>query len=100
MARIVDGIVEEVLQEVERACRKFPLWPVDPLHAVAVVAEESGELVKATLESVYEPSKARLQDARAEAIQVAAMAIRFVVGCESYELREAEQVLQVKGVRP
>ena len=42
-------IIEEILTELNRARTKFPTWPGDPIHAAAVVAEESGELVQASL---------------------------------------------------
>lgn len=44
------GAVADVLAELERATRKFPTWPTDPLHAVVVLGEEFGELTKAVLE--------------------------------------------------
>jgi hypothetical protein len=34
--------VRAVLAELDRATRKFPTWPTDPLHAVAVLGEEAG----------------------------------------------------------
>lgn len=37
---------------------KFPVWPTDPLHAVAILAEEVGELTKAIVEHTYETHKA------------------------------------------
>ena len=33
-----------ICAEVDRATEKFPLWPDDPLHALAVLGEEYGEL--------------------------------------------------------
>jgi NTP pyrophosphatase (non-canonical NTP hydrolase) len=65
-----------VLEELEIAKYKFPEWPTDPVHQAAIVAEESGELVRAVLQTTYEPHK----DANPikEAVQTAAMAIRFL----------------------
>ena len=42
-----DSILHEVMAEVARATQKFPTWPTDPLHALAVLGEEFGELTKA-----------------------------------------------------
>ncbi len=37
-------IIEAVKAELTRATAKFPTWPTDPLHALAVLGEEFGEL--------------------------------------------------------
>lgn len=84
-----ERVASDVLTEIKRAVAKFPTWPTDPLHAVAVVGEECGELTKAVLQSVYEPHKATLADVRAEAVQTAAMAIRFLVSLDAGAYREA-----------
>lgn len=83
-APVVPEVVAAVLAEVERAMRKFPTWPTDPLHAVAVLGEEFGELTKAVLQSVYEPHKSTPEDVATEAIQTAAMAIRFLMSLDAY----------------
>lgn len=75
----------DVLSEVTRATAKFPTWPTDPLHAVAVLGEEFGELTKAVLQSVYEPHKVSPGDVRSEAIQTAAMALRFLASLDQYD---------------
>lgn len=86
---------QEVLNEVKRATEKFPTWPTDPLHALAVLGEEYGELTKAVLQFVYEPHKATLKDIREEAIQTAAMALRFAASLSQYSYKESEQHAQV-----
>lgn len=43
------GDWQVVMDEVRRATQKFPTWPNDPLHAVAILGEEFGELTKAVL---------------------------------------------------
>jgi NTP pyrophosphatase (non-canonical NTP hydrolase) len=53
----IERALAEVREEIVRAIAKFPTWPTDPLHAVAVVCEEAGELTKATLQAVYERHK-------------------------------------------
>lgn len=85
------NISDEVLRELERATAKFPTWPTDPLHALAVLGEEYGELVKAALQLTYEPHKATAADVRSEAIQTAAMALRFAMSLERYEYRGSDQ---------
>lgn len=83
--------VTEILNEVRRAMRKFPTWPTDPLHALAVLGEEYGELNKAVLQFTYEPHKTTLEEIRSEAVQTAAMALRFAASLEKYEYSRCEQ---------
>lgn len=63
--------------ELSRAEIKHPDWPEDKIHAAAIVAEESGELVRAALN--YEYEGARYYDMHTEAIQTAATCFRFVL---------------------
>lgn len=84
-------IVNEVLQEVMRASAKFPTWPTDPLHALAVLGEEFGELTQAMLQLTYEPHKSSREDVRIEAVQTAAMAIRLLLSLDDYEYAPCEQ---------
>lgn len=80
----VTPIQHEVFDKIERAIAKFPTWPTDPLHALAVLGEEFGELTKAVLQSVYEPHKSSPGDVREEAVQTAAMALRFLASLDMY----------------
>lgn len=86
--------LEEVLREVSKATLKFPTWPTDPLHAVAVLGEEYGELVKEVLQMTYEPHKTSYEAVKIEAIQTAAMALRFVASLEEYEYLRGTQHAQ------
>lgn len=87
----VDVLMTEVLAELKRATTKFPRWPTDPLHALAVLGEEYGELNKAMLQLTYEPHKTSLEEVRMEAIQTAAMALRLAKSLDRYEYKPAEQ---------
>ena len=81
-----------VLAEVHRARAKFPTWPTDPLHALAVLGEEFGELTKAVMHVVYEPDVGdTAREVREEAVQTAAMALRFVASLGEYVYRPGEQ---------
>lgn len=80
-----------VLGEIGRAMQKFPTWPTDPLHGVAVLGEEFGELTKAVLQATYEPEKSSVDDVRTEAIQTAAMALRFVASLDAYRFQRCDQ---------
>ena len=86
--------LQEIMGEVERAMRKFPTWPTDPLHALAVLGEEYGELTKEMVQLTYEPHKTSLAEVRKEAIQCAAMAIRLVASLERYEFTPGPQHAQ------
>lgn len=85
--------VEQLVQaELARAVAKFPTWPTDPLHALAVLGEEFGELTKAMLQHTYEPHKGvTAEDIRDEAIQTAAMALRLAMSLPCYQYRKAPQ---------
>lgn len=63
--------------EMDMAVRKHPDWPEDIIHAAAILAEESGELLKACLDLVYFGGTGR--NVRDEAISVATMAERFLL---------------------
>ena len=91
-----DSPLGQILAEFERAVVKFPTWPTDPLHAVAVLGEEFGELTQEALQLTYEPHKTTREAFRKEAIQTAAMALRFVVSLDSYQFSPGEQHKQVK----
>ncbi len=77
-------IAEGLIDEVQKATKKFPLWPTDPLHAIAILNEEVGELNQAILQSIYEPEKSDKYDVRDEAIQAGAMIIRFLMSLDKY----------------
>lgn len=84
MARVAQPY-EPVFAELGRAVAKFPTWPTDPLHALGVLHEEVGELSKEVLQLVYEPHKTSPAKVREEAIQAAAMALRFVLSLDAYD---------------
>lgn len=87
-------LLESVRAELRRAKVKFPLWPTDPLHALAILGEEFGELNKSVLEHAYEPRKSSLEDVRVEAIQTAAMALRFLESLDDYEYQRSSSHTQ------
>ena len=53
-------------------------------QALAVLGEEFGELTKDVLQMTYEPGKTNAENVRKEAIQTAAMALRFVASLDAY----------------
>lgn len=82
-----------VRDELLRAMKKHPTWPTDPLHALGVLQEEVGELSKAVLELTYEayPKGIQVDNVRAEALQCAAMCLRFLLSLHRYDFTPSAQ---------
>ena len=89
------NVIDKINAELARATTKFPTWPTDPLHALAVLGEEYGELTKAMLQLTYEPHKTTPEEVRVEAIQTAAMALRLAMSLDRYEYQPGEQHQQI-----
>lgn len=87
----LDSIINEVKHELYRAVHKFPCWPYDAHHAVNILNEECGELVKEIVQLTYEPNKSSKEEVRKEAIQVAAMALRFLLSLDKYYYEPCNQ---------
>lgn len=96
----IDDAAGHAVAEVSRAMVKFPTWPTDPLHALAVVGEEFGELTRAVLQRTYEPHKqVDAEDIRVEAMQLAAMALRFYASLPAYVYEGGKQHDQTTATR-
>jgi hypothetical protein len=76
-------LCQEILEELQRAENIHPNWPTDPVHAGAILAEEAGEVVKA-INNVVTKHKGE-SDYATEAIQCAAMCIRFLKNIDKYD---------------
>lgn len=87
----LQDLVQEVLAEVSKATSKYPSWPTDPIHALTVLGEEFGELSKSVLQMTYEPEKTSEAELRMEAIQTAAMSLRFLLSFGKYEFKQSAQ---------
>ena len=88
---LLEDAISDVYEEISAATQKYPEWPNDPLHAVAILGEEFGELQKAVLQLCYEPHKSSPEHIKDEAIQTAAMAIRFICSLEKYQYAVSQQ---------
>ncbi len=87
----LDVVILEIKAELVFALGKFPTWPTRLIDAGNVVFEEAGELSKACLQVTYEPHKETLDGVRKEAIQTAAMAIRFLLSVDKYDCTPGPQ---------
>lgn len=90
--------LREILAELTRAETKFPGWPEDALHALAVLGEEFGELTQAVLQRTYEAEESDViaWAVRTEAVQTAAMALRFLINIEGYLYRPCVQMYRTE----
>jgi len=80
------AVTERISAEIKRAQSLYPYWPTDPLHALAILGEEFGELTKEVLQATYERDKADWDRLETEAIQTAAMGIRFCLSLKKYRV--------------
>lgn len=48
-----DYALSQILKELEYAIEKHPVFPLDVIHQAAIMAEESGEVVQAANDYVY-----------------------------------------------
>lgn len=76
-------ISTEIINEAMRASEIHPKWPTDALHAVSILTEESGELMKAAIEFHY--NNGDIEAVREEAIQTGAMALRVLMNISKYK---------------
>lgn len=76
-------IFREALDELKRAKKKHPQWPVHIVARAGIVCEEAGELIRAALNHKYESNSPETdeqwkKEMEKEAFQVIATAIRFI----------------------
>ncbi|OWF73311.1 hypothetical protein B4902_08510 [Yersinia frederiksenii] len=76
-------ITGEIIHEAVRAADIHPKWPTDVVHAVSILTEESGELMKAAIE--YHYNNGDIEAVREEAIQTGAMALRVLLNIDKYK---------------
>lgn len=73
----------EIINEATRASKIHPKWPTDAVHAVSILTEESGELMKAAIE--YHYNNGDIEAVREEAVQTGAMALRVLMHIDKYK---------------
>ena len=78
-----------ILDELKKAKLKWPNWLDDPIHAAAILSEESGELVQAANDFSY--SEGSKEQMILEAAQAGATAIRFLENIDEYKRIQSYQ---------
>jgi hypothetical protein len=73
-----------IISALLKAEEKFPGWPKDIVHGAAIIQEECGELVKASLNFYYGRRKDKWAILR-EALQTGAMVFRFLMHLDDYQ---------------
>ena len=66
-----------LLEELDQAIEKHPVWPSDPVHAAAIMVEEAGEALQAALDLTYGGKHAH--KLKKEIVHTGAMAIRNLI---------------------
>ena len=72
----IENALAQIFPEVERAEKLHPDWPTNPIHQAAIVTEEAGELLQASLN--HNEHKGSKKAMITEAIHTAATVIRFL----------------------
>ena len=90
--------IVKIYQEYERACEMHKEWPMDFIHAAAIVAEESGELIQASLQNHYDGHS--FENMKTEAVQTGAMALRFMVNANGWWCWACKKLVPVNEVTP
>jgi|GEM_PF-2550289 len=65
-----------IVQEMQSAIKQHPEWPTDIVHQAAIIGEEAGELLRATINHTYE--KKCWSEIHIEAIQTAGTCVRLL----------------------
>lgn len=77
MTHKAQTIIDAIFTELGRAQRLHPVWPTDLIHAAAILAEESGEVVKAANNHIHHGGS--LDEVRTELVQTGAMVLRMLI---------------------
>lgn len=76
----IETVLAQIFSEIDRAEKLHPDWPTDPIHQAAIVSEESGELLQASLNR--DEQKGTKRQMIIEATHTAATAIRLLKNIE------------------
>ena len=76
----IEIALAQIFSEIDRAEKLHPDWPTNPIHQAAIVSEEAGELLQASLN--HNEHKGSKKAIITEAIHTAASALRFLKNVE------------------
>lgn len=76
----IEIALAQIFSEIDRAEKLHPDWPTNPIHQAAIVTEEAGELLQASLN--HNEHKGSKKAIIMEAIHTAASALRFLKNIE------------------
>lgn len=79
----IEIISKDIDNELQRAEELHPDFPTDPIHMVAIMAEESGEAVRAA--NQFYDGEGTLDELREELVQTATMCVRCLLRLGEYE---------------
>lgn len=80
----LNKILDEAIEELQRAKAMYPEWPVDIVHASAVMLEKAGEVLKIANEVRWNQKDGTLADVRKETIQTIAMCYRLLLDTPAF----------------
>ena len=69
--------IDDIVEELQRAEHKHPVWPIDQLRQTAIVAGEAGEALQASLHVAE--GRGEMEALRKEIIQNGAMCLRWLI---------------------
>ena len=77
ISKVEDRVVfcNLITKEIQKAEKKFPSWPIDIIHGVAIMQEEAGEAIQRAVQVVYEDGP--LGQLKKELLHTGAMAMRM-----------------------
>lgn len=73
-----EKLIQLIETELAKARDKHPDWPNDQIHAAAIVAEESGELIRAAVQ--FEREDGDMEAICKECVHTIVTAIRCIEG--------------------
>lgn len=79
-----DKIIDDVHDEYCRACKIHPKWPSNVVEALAIIAEESGEAIKAGNEYHHDEG-GTFEEIEKEIIQTMSTCMRFLINKEKHK---------------
>lgn len=71
--------IDDIIEELQRAESKHPIWPDSVVRRVGIVAGEAGEALQASLHVAEKREGASMDKVRDEIIQTGAMCIRWLI---------------------